>query len=356
MAAYIHWLSPRYEEITAGLKKEIQQLRDEALQGAHRRTPEIVANLAIGFRYFLQFALDTGAVSQDERDKLWQTAWDALGEAAQAQARFLGDSDPARRFLELIVSAVASGEAHIADQEGSQPHEPRLWGWREHTVGTGDHIREEWQSQGKRIGWVQGDDLYLNPEASFSMAQTLANKQGDALPVTPQTLRARLKEGHYLASWDTKRERNTIRRVVEGREMQVLHLQTKVLTRDSLSPSPGPSKPSSQSESSQSGENLNQKPSSEDPNRPDDNNDRPDETSTESETSTVTGQNGRFVTEEERLGHQEKIETTFDEKTGRSLENQNCPDDNNDRPELNLDTQDLNDRTREQEFWEDILE
>jgi len=244
----------------------------------------------------------------------------------------------------LIISAITSGEAHIADQEGSQPEEPRLWGWREHTVGTGDHIREEWQSQGKRIGWVQGDDLYLNPEASFSMAQTLANRQGDPLPVTPQTLRTQLKEGGYLASWDTKRQRNTIRRVVEGREMQVLHLRTKVLTQDSLSPSPEPSKPSSEPEPSQSDEDLNQKLSSEGQNRPDGSAHSPDETPEESETSAVTGRNGRSTTGGEELAFQEKIETNFDEKTGRSLENQNCPDDNNGRPELNTDVQGLNEK------------
>jgi len=74
MSAYLQWLAPRYKEITTGLIKETQKLRDQALKGTHRRTPEIVASLAIGFWYFFQFARDAGAVSQNEVNEFWQTA------------------------------------------------------------------------------------------------------------------------------------------------------------------------------------------------------------------------------------------------------------------------------------------
>ena len=133
-----------------------------------------------------------------------------------------------------------------------------------------------------------------------------------------------------------------IRRVIEGRELQVLHLPTKVLMRDSLSPPQEPSKPTSEPESPQSDENLTQKLSSEDQNRPDGSIRRPDETSAESETSTATGRNGRSATEEEEVGHQEKVETNLGGQTGRFSENQNCPGDDNNRPELNTDVLGLN--------------
>ena len=42
-----------YSTIRAGLRAEVVRLRGEALDGrAHRRTPEIVANLALGMHLF----------------------------------------------------------------------------------------------------------------------------------------------------------------------------------------------------------------------------------------------------------------------------------------------------------------
>lgn len=48
MAAYLQWLAPRYEAVKNQLKEEIYRLRAQALQRAHKRTPEIIANLALG--------------------------------------------------------------------------------------------------------------------------------------------------------------------------------------------------------------------------------------------------------------------------------------------------------------------
>ncbi len=350
MAAYVHWLAPRYEGIRAGLKEEMQILRTQALQGAHRRTPEIVAHLAVGFRYFLQFALDVGAISQTEKDELWQAAWSALGEAAQAQARFLGESDPTGRFIELLVSAVSSGDAHIAGIDGDTPPHPSTWGWREATVGTGDHERREWRPQGKRIGWVDKDALYLDPDASFATAQALANRQGDALPVSPQTLRARLKEDGHLASWDVKRQRNTVRRVVEGREMAVLHLTAKTFTQTGCHPSPKPSEPSSEEGIFKEEVYPTEKPASINQNRPDQQDNRPNETQGESVVCTTTGRNGRCVSKEEGDSHTiPSRELESREETGRYVQNGDRPVGDGNCPASVVGAYGFNRETRQQE-------
>src|SRR5262249_24349042 len=85
--------------------------------------------------------------------------------------------------------------------------------------------------QGKRIGWVDGTDLYLQPDAAFAEAQGLARDQGEALPVAPRTLWKRLREKGALASWDEKRMRNPGRRTLEGRkDRDVLHLPADALS------------------------------------------------------------------------------------------------------------------------------
>ncbi|MDP6526626.1 MAG: DUF927 domain-containing protein, partial [Kiritimatiellia bacterium] len=109
MAAYVRWLAPRYQGISDSLKTQVDALRAEAhLSGRHRRTADLVANLGVGFRHFLAFAQESGAVTQGEADGLWQRCWRALGEAAEAQGAHQLAAEPATRFLELLSAAIAS--------------------------------------------------------------------------------------------------------------------------------------------------------------------------------------------------------------------------------------------------------
>ena len=76
------------------------------------------------------------------------------------------------------------------------------------------------------------------------MVQDLAKRQGDVLSITSQTLRKRLKENQYLASWEEKRETVTIRKTLEGRQISVLHFHKSIL-RSPVSPHKEPDKPDS---------------------------------------------------------------------------------------------------------------
>jgi hypothetical protein len=86
-----------------------------------------------------------------------------------------------------------------------------------------------WRPQGRRVGWIDGEALYLEPEASYAAAQEMAGAQGESLTVSAPTLRRRLKERGLLASVDAKRETLTIRRVVESASRNVLHLDSSSL-------------------------------------------------------------------------------------------------------------------------------
>ena len=106
MAGYVRWLAPRYGAISASMREELEELRVAAgCSGQHRRTPEIIANLALGLRYLLQFALDVGAITTEEVEALWRRGWEALGEAAMRQSQHQDAQEPTRRFLELLSAA-----------------------------------------------------------------------------------------------------------------------------------------------------------------------------------------------------------------------------------------------------------
>lgn len=97
---------------------------------SHRRTPEIVANLALGIQYFLDFAIHFGAIPPQWRDRLWTRAWDALEAAASRQAPGVVEQEPARRFIELMTSALNGGKMHLTHRQGGRPQAPERWGGR----------------------------------------------------------------------------------------------------------------------------------------------------------------------------------------------------------------------------------
>lgn len=223
MAGYVRWLAARYEETRAIMSRERAILREAAGSSLqHRRTPGIAADLALGLRYMLLFALDAGAVDETRAQELWAWGWRALGEAAAAQGRHQATGEPTERFRELLTASVASGRAHVAAVRGESPQDPAAWGWR--LAG------DEWRPQGERVGWLDTDGLYLEPEASYAAVQRQGRDSGDSLTVTGRTLRKRLHERGLLASTDQARQTLTVRRSIGGTRREVLHIPTDFLS------------------------------------------------------------------------------------------------------------------------------
>ena len=191
-----------------------------------------MANLAVGFSYFLDYAQEVGGVDKIQADDLRQRCWDALGKAASAQGEHQVDSDPVARFLELLSSALGSGRAHLADADGGAPYEPKAWGWREVEIGTGTYARSDFQAQGERIGWLDDGELYLQADTAYASAQNLARAEGDNLSVTLATLKRRLQDQGFLATVEQTgdKERLVVRRTLEGRRRHVLHIKPETLS------------------------------------------------------------------------------------------------------------------------------
>jgi len=231
MSGFVQWLATRYDDVHASLRGERAALREWAsLSTQHKRTPGIVADLALGLRYFLLFAHDAGALSDGEAERLWLRGWAALGKAAAVQGQLQVDEEPTRRFSELLSAAKVSGRAHVADPEGDKPEDPGGWGWRSAAVGTGDYERVEWRPLGERVGWVERDNLYLLPEAAYAAVQKQGRDSGEPLTVTERTLRKRLHERGLLLSVEGSRPTFAVRRTLGGRRQGVLHLSADFLS------------------------------------------------------------------------------------------------------------------------------
>lgn len=221
---YLSWLSKRMEGIHKSLQQEKAQLRIKAARSnQHRRTPDVVANLALGLQAFLEFAYEIKAIDEQERGRLWNRGWEALCAAGAAQEKFQVSSEPTQRFLALLRSGIASGNAHIASEAGEAPAEKESYGWRRNIVGIGDGMREEWRPQGKRIGWAAGDNLYLDPDASYTLAQEISRSTGEGIKVGSATLHKRLQQNGLLRTYEEERGLTT-RVTLEGKRRPVLHL------------------------------------------------------------------------------------------------------------------------------------
>ena len=168
-----------------------------------------------------------------QADGLGKAAWTALIEVAKAQADHQVGEDPTIRFLLLVAAAISSGRAHVADAEtGKVPEDAYRWGWREHAVGTGEFAHREWRAEGKQVGWCDGENILLDPDAAYATAQGLAREQGTSLSVSQQTLWKRLAEKGVLASRDVSRGRNKVRWQIVGHRRSVIHINAAALAME----------------------------------------------------------------------------------------------------------------------------
>jgi len=226
MAGFIQAVAPRLDAIKAERQKQIQKLRQELSSKGHKKSANNFADLALGIQALLQFAYDIQAITEVQKKNLWHRCWATLTELAGAQDENQQANDPARRFVELLSAAIASGEAHIADTQGNAPEDANAWGWRK------NELRVE--PKGQRVGWIDGDDLYVNDEAAYQVVQMRARAAGDTFPVGLPSLRKRLRDADLIQVESEHRGGKQItrlqpQRTCEGRRQRVLCMKAAVL-------------------------------------------------------------------------------------------------------------------------------
>jgi hypothetical protein len=218
MGAYVNWIASRFEQLQDSLHHRVAELRrqfQQASMPSHARLPASLAELQAGWEIWLQFAAEVGAINPGQQQRLLHRAVNALSDLAHSQSHYQHATDPALRFLGLLRAAFASGRAHLSDRRGQAPECPERWGWQKGQ-------RQACVAQGRRIGWITGDDVYLEPAVSYQLAQQIAGLEG--LPVSAQTLRRRLREQGLLASVEACR-RMLLVQDAEGTPRAVLHLR-----------------------------------------------------------------------------------------------------------------------------------
>ena len=238
-SAFIKNMAANYGEVLAEFERLKRELRGQICH-EHARTSDIRAQLTAAFSVFIAFLVESDVIDANEAERLQNRVGTALEEAANAQAAFSAAAEPTGAFIRLLTSAIAAGRAHLADPGGGAPESREAaCGWRQITIGTGDHQRDDWQAQSDRVGWIDDDHVFLNRDAAYRIAQGMA-ADGAGVEVSVTTLTRRLRDRRLLLSVDSARETLTIRRVLEGKQHDVLHVHAKTL---GLFGSPQPDNP-----------------------------------------------------------------------------------------------------------------
>lgn len=237
MGGYVQWLAPKLDELAETLPERKQALRQEALDAgkAHARTPDIVAGLMIGLEMLLQFATAHGAITEDKAGQIWTDCQKAINEVARRQGDVLEEEDPVRRFLDLLVSAMSGGSAHLEGAKGGLPKAtPEAYGWRETSTIVNNTPVTDHRPYGKRVGWVDDFSVYLDPDVAFAVAQSLANSQGHPIAIGEKTLRKRMADQGLIVSSDNSV--NTKRISLSGARRRVVHISRETLHPDITKP------------------------------------------------------------------------------------------------------------------------
>jgi hypothetical protein len=226
MAGYVQSLAVRYDadhRFGAALVRARNGYRDTAKADGHPRGAENIASLALGWHEFLAFAEGIGAITAAERAAYWARAWAALCAVGAEQESYAADADPVGIYLGSVRALIASGRVHVAGRDGGCPAEnPVRWGWAEGMAG-GEPL---WRPQGELIGWIDGDDLYLESSNAYKFARQHAEAEGQPLTTSKRMLHELLKERKLLASTGADGH-ITARRRLGGAQQTVVHLTVR---------------------------------------------------------------------------------------------------------------------------------
>ena len=203
MASFLQWIAKEAKngQLTQLIEVALECSRENIGQSGHARTKDNLANLLMGLRVFLHFCEDVGELSYQITERFMDRAIETVQSLVTLQASLDHDSSDAQRFLELIQIAVSSGKAHIESSLGGKPENSRALGWRE--VDTGQFTRVE--AMGPRIGWINGETLYLSPGASLSAVKSISSTLDNHFGSSERSISKSLREAGLLSRCDKGR-------------------------------------------------------------------------------------------------------------------------------------------------------
>jgi hypothetical protein len=233
MAAFVqHLASGNRLQAARRRTDEARHRWRHAARWPHARIPDNLAQLEVGLQAFVEFAGSVGALDPTASVELLRACEIALKTLGMAQQDVLGDSDPLEQYFQTLCSGLEAGVCYIESREGGAPEPPLAWGWRKHP----NSFREQWlPANGERVGWIEGNLVYLIPRASVRVVQQLAAREGSTFPSGTQDVARLLYERGLLAKRDKSR-RDAKLRVTDNQQIRGWCVLKSHLSASGLAP------------------------------------------------------------------------------------------------------------------------
>lgn len=220
MSSFIHWLAKNdpqliRERSDLDSAAELHRLKQHYLTRGNpdERPGAAITQMWAGFKLFLEFLLDVGALDDAEAQHWMEKLDESLFEAWQATVDPDIPTSTGGRVREMLQHALLSGIGYVGDVgDGGAPVFPlaaRL-GWRRLGGVTSDRV----EARGTLLGWINpdgdsGPELYVMPTA---MTQVLSQTRS-ALDITIDLDEATAKRALYdegILETDTPRANGSI--------------------------------------------------------------------------------------------------------------------------------------------------
>lgn len=119
-------------------------------------------------------------------------------EKTKAEREILNCRGDAQIFLDRIRIAMNNGKAHISSLKGIEksPEDPVLCGWRG-LIGLSGLV---WYPQGELIGWIYGNDLYLDMDTTCEVTNEVATESKSYQPSKRKLINMIKKQGRIASS------------------------------------------------------------------------------------------------------------------------------------------------------------
>lgn len=187
MQGYIQWLIPQLHTLPDQLQERFVAYRAKAqreLKGCHDRTPGTVAHLMLGYDMYIRYQQHVlGVDDPDFTAGALQHAWDNIVRNCTAQIQDVGETNPARMFLDALREMVINGTATIKEL-GDLEHQGIPKGM---------------------VGYKDSRYYYFLPDVSFSVVCEQCRKKGQEFPGTRLAMMQRMREdGMCVADKDGK--------------------------------------------------------------------------------------------------------------------------------------------------------
>jgi hypothetical protein len=191
MVGYLKWLAPKLDELSKTLHERFDELRNNAradtrVQGRHGRLDEAVADMYIGLEMFFNYAVDAGAIPQEEADVHLKNGWEALNQGADEQTEMAHKNDVSQIFIQSILELQSQHKVYIASMDGKTP----VWN------------QEIMPKRRDLIGYGPDDDgvYYFLMDPAIKAVNELLRGQGENMVLRKDILLDSLEQKDLLAT------------------------------------------------------------------------------------------------------------------------------------------------------------